>query len=148
MNNMKENKKVTIECGFEEAVLIERALDLYSRVGILQFEYLTGCNSLQKLIWDKDVSDQFRKKADEMKAIFGHPANGHPGIFNTTEVSDDVRVAAHLYQQLRHERYKDRLKEGEENGNRYGVDAYPADICQIGDMKIPNCNVKIENNES
>ena len=144
INDMKENKKITIECGFEEAVLIEKALDLYSRVGILQFEYLTGCNSLQKLIWDKDVSDQFRKKADEMKAIFGHPANGNPGIFNTEEVDDDVRVAAHLYQQFRHERYKDRVATGEQIGRHHTVDEYPADICDIAGIKIPNCKIEIE----
>ena len=142
------NKKITIEVGFEEACLIERALELYSRVGLLQFEYLTGCASLQKLIWDKDISDEFRKKADELKAVFGHPANCNPGIFNTKEVSDDARVAAHLYQQLRHERYKDRVATGEQIGRHHTVDEYPADICQIGGMKIPNCKIKFENNDT
>lgn len=139
-------KKVTIECGFEEACLIERALELYSRVGILQFEYLTGCASLQKLIWDKNLSNHFRQKADELKAVFGHPSNGYPGIFNTKEVDDDARVAAHLYQQFRHERYLDREKAGD-NVSNYGVDAYPADICQIAGMSIPNLKIKIESND-
>jgi hypothetical protein len=142
----KIEKKITIECGFEEACLIERALDLYSRVGILQFEYLTGCTSLQRVIWDKDISDEFRKKADALKSTFGYEPNAHPGIFNTEDVHDDVRVAADLYQSIRHERYKDRIRTGEQTKSHHTVDEYPADICNIGGMPIPNFKVKIEEN--
>lgn len=142
------NKKVTIECGFYEACLIERALDLYSRVAICQFQYLTTCGSLQKLIWDKDVSKEFDDMADELKGLLGLSRNESYGIFQKQYVSDDARVAAHLYQQLRHERYLDRIKDGSDEINRYGVDAYPADICQIAEMPIPNLNVKIENNDA
>jgi len=137
-------KKITIECGFEEACLIERALDLYSRVGILQFEYLTGCTSLQRLIWDRGVSDKFRKKADELKDVFGYPANGNPGIFNKKEVYDDARVAADLYQSIRHERYKDRIRTGEQIQSHHTVDEYPADICRIAGISIPNFKIEIE----
>lgn len=140
-------KKITIECGFEEACLIERALDLYSRVGILQFEYLTGCTSLQRLIWRKGVSDEFRKKGDALKGIFGYEANAHPGIFNTKDVDDDVRIAADLYQTIRHERYNDRIRTREQINNHHTVDEYPADICKIGGIKIPDFKIKIEQNE-
>jgi hypothetical protein len=141
------NKKVTIECGFEEACLIERALDLYSRVGLLQFEYLTGCYSLQKLIWRDRLTEDFRDVADDMKALFGYAPNSHPGIFNKEDVDDDARIAAHLYQQFRHERFKDRVVTGQQKESKYTVDEYPADICQIGEMKIPDCKIQINNYE-
>lgn len=141
------NKKVTIVCGFEEACLIERALELYSRVGILQFEYLTGCASLQKLIWDKDLSDEFNKKANELKAVFGHASNANPGIFNKEQVGDDARIAAHLYQQFRHERFLDRIHTGEQTTISLSVDEFPADICKIAKIPIPNLIIKIESNE-
>jgi len=140
------DKKVIIECGFEEACLIERALDLYSRVGLLQFEYLTGCYSLQKLIW-RDRIEDFRDAADDMKALFGYPPNSNPGIFNKEDVDDDVRIAAHLYQQFRHERFRNRVRTGEQKESHYTQDEYPADICQIGDMKIPDCKIQIDSYE-
>ena len=141
-------KKVTIECGFEEACLIERALDIYSRIAICQFERLADCGSLQKLIWDKDISDEFDEKAYELKAVFGLQRNASYGIFNKKEVSDDARIAAHLYQQFRHERYLDRTRTGEQAERHYTVDEFSADICQIANMPMPNLNVKIESNDT
>lgn len=138
-------KTITIECSEKEAHLIERALELYGRVGMLQFDYLTLCGSLQKLIWDKKLAAEFKNKADELKSVFGYTPNSNPGIFNNDIVGDDCRIASHMYQQLRHERYLQRLKENpEEESKHYGVDRYPADICQIAGMETPKFIIKTE----
>lgn len=136
-------KIITIECSEKEAHLIERALELYGRVGMLQFEYLTLCSSLQNLIWTTDLAAEFRNKVDELKSIFGYTSNSNPGIFNSDIVSDDCRIASHMYQQLRHERYLQRLKENpEEESKHYGVDSHPADICQIAGIDTPKFIIK------
>jgi hypothetical protein len=137
--------KYTIELEFDELCLIERALELYGRVGMLQFDYLTLCNSLQKLIWDKKLSEEFRNKADDLKAVFGFSKNSNPGIFNKEFVSDDCRTAIHIYQQLRHQRYLDRLKKDPSESNHGGVYQYPADTCQLAGMNTPK--FKIISNE-
>lgn len=138
-------KKIKIECSFDEMVIIERALELYGRIGMLQFNNLTLCNSLQSLIWNKKLSQEFKEKADDLKSVFGYPSYGNPGIFNTEEVGDDCRTAIHIYQQLRHERYKDRIASGDQDKRHYTVDEYPADICQIAGMNTPNFKITIEN---
>lgn len=128
--------KYKIELSFDELCLIERSLELYGRVGMLQFEYLTLCNSLQKLIWNKEVSSEFRNKADELKSLFGYPSNGNPGILNTEDVNDDARIAIHLYQVIRHQRW---LDDTDPDKNKYHtVSAYPADTCQLAGMKTPD----------
>lgn len=134
--------KIKIECSKEELILIERALELYGRVGMLQFDYLTLNNSLQKKIWEKDLTEKFKYCADNMKHLFGYTPNSNPGIFNTDMVGDDCRTAIHLYQQLRHERYKFRIKTGEQTQNFHTVDEYPADICQIADIELPNFKIE------
>ena len=135
--------KHTIELGFEELCLIERALEMYGRMGMLQFDYLTLCNSLHKLIWDRKKADEFRKKADELKAVFNYPSNANPGILNTEIVGDDCRIAIDMYQTIRHQRYLDRYKENpEEESKHYSVDQSPADICQLAGMKTPDFKIK------
>jgi hypothetical protein len=131
-----------IELNFEELCLVERALELYGRVGMYQFDYLTLNNSLQKQIWDKDISQEFRDKADELKALFGYSKNANPGILNEEEVGDDCRLAIHIYQEIRHQRYLDRVKINPvEEAAHHGVDKYPADICQLAGMTLPNFKI-------
>lgn len=143
--NKHMGKKITVELGFEEACLIERALELYSRVGIFQFDNLTLCNSLQSKLWKDDISDKFRDRADDLKSVFNYSPPSHPSIFNTQDVQDDVRIACHMYQQFRHERYKDRIASGEQTERHHTVDEYPADICNIAGIKTPDCKINIEN---
>jgi len=130
-------KKYTIELSFDELCLIERSLELYGRVSMLQFDYMNSiCNSLTKLIWKKDISQEFRNKTDELKLLFGYTANSNPGIFNTEHVSDDARIAIDLYQTIRHQRWLDDTDP--DKNKHHTVLAYPADICQLAGMKIPD----------
>jgi hypothetical protein len=133
----KEEEKYKLELGFNELCLIERALELYGRVGMLQFDYLTICTGLQKLIWEKKLGDDFREKADGLKSIFGYSPNANPGIFNKEMVSDDSRIAIDMYQTIRHQRYLDRLKTDPDESKHHGVHKYPADICKIAGIKTP-----------
>lgn len=134
--------KLKIECSKDELLLIERALELYGRVGMLQFDYLTLNNGLQKKIWDKDLTESFRNITDDLKSLFGYSKNSNPGIFNTDFVGDDSRIALHLYQQIRHERYKYRVKTGEQTENYHTVDEYSADICQLANIDVPNFKIE------
>lgn len=72
--------------------------------------------------------------------------NGNWGIYHP-KVDDSCRIAYHLYQELRHARYLDRLDNGEQDERRYTVDEYPADVCKIAGMKIPEFKVTIENEQ-
>jgi hypothetical protein len=132
-----EKSNYKIELGFEELCLIERALELYGRMGMLQFDTLDYVNSLGKQIHKLDIHTEFRTKCNELKALFGYASNSYPGIFNKEFVGDDCRIATHIYQQLRHQRYLDRIKSGEQNEKHYTVDEYPADICTIARIKLP-----------
>jgi len=139
------SKKHIIELGFEELCLIESALELYGRVGMLQFDTLTLCNSLVKQIWDRNLQREFDEKSKELKSLFGFAPNAYPGIFNKEFVGDDCRIATHIYQQIRHQRYLDRVSSGEQSQRHYTVDEYPADICSIAGISEPN--FKFQENE-
>lgn len=134
-------QKVKIECTEKEAQLISRALDLYCRVGLLQFNYLTDCNSLQKLIWDKGLGEEFRLRADYLKELFGYSPNSNPGIFNKEVVNPECRTACHLHQQIRHELWK---SDNDPEKPKYVTSASPADICQIANEPIPEFIISVE----
>lgn len=137
--------KVTIECSEKTAWLIERALELYSRIGLCQFESMDMVNSLHKEIFkDSALRSDFEQKCKELKTLFGLSPNAYWGIFNKEHVHDDVREAFHLYQVMRHDRYLHRINTGEQSERHYTVDEYPADICQMAGMEIPDFKTKIE----
>ena len=139
-------KKVTIECSEEELNIIEKALELYSRIGLCQFESLSMVTSLEKEI-NKDktyqLKDAYQQKCKDLKSLFGLKSNAYWGIFNKENVHDDVRISAHIHQTLRHEKYKNRISTGEQNEKHFTVDEYPADICQIANMNLPNFKIII-----
>lgn len=134
---------VTINTTEEELRIIEKALELYGRVGLLQFQYLTICDSLQRQVWGKDLTQEFDEKTFELKSIFGYSRNSNPGIFNKEFVSDDCRIAFHLQHQMRHERYLNRTKNGKQTERHYTVDEYPADVCDIAGIEQPNFKITI-----
>jgi hypothetical protein len=141
-------KKITIECTDKEITLIERALELYSRIGLCQFDRIDMVNSLQKEIWKDNtyvLRDKVEEKCDELKSLFGLSKNSSWSIFNTENVHDDVRQAAHLNQIIRYERYLNRMSSGEQDKKHHTVDEYSADICEIAGMIIPNFKMIIKN---
>ncbi len=127
---------MTITLSEQELQLISRALDLYSRVGVLQFNYLTDHVSLNKLIHDRGIVKEFKQKTDELKDLFGYPSNGGPGIFNKSIVGEDSVIAYHIHCQIRHFLYLQR-----EDTSKASVDAYPAGACKIAGISEPNFKI-------
>jgi hypothetical protein len=126
----------------------ERTLSNHYEFGVLQFQK-SYCKKIilttdQDLIEDgvQAIDDEFDFKADELKAVFDYPANSNPGVFNTTDVEDDCRIALDIYQTIRHERYLQRIESGEQTENHYTVDESPADICDIAKLKSPDFHIK------
>ena len=140
--------KVTIECDEKEARLISLALDLYTRVGLGQFWYLSDCATVRKNLWADETNqlqDNFDKAALKLAETYtGHPGRGGYGIFHA-KIGDDCKIAAHIHQQIRHEFF---LQQKEEDKKISGVDAYPADIARIAHIPDPNFKIKIEKDET
>ena len=132
--------KVKIECSKEELDLIQRALELYTRVGLYQFDKLTLCHSLQKQVWDNIGTEIFDSKIIELKEVFGYSANSGPGIFNKEKVGDDVRIACDLFDTIRHEKSKQRVPIEEAEL----IEKSHTSICKIAGMKFPYFKIEIE----
>ena len=65
-------------------------------------------------------------------------------IFNKENVDDDAREASHMYQVMRHERFLHRMRTGDQKEKHGTLDEYPADICVIARMTVPNFKMNIE----
>lgn len=128
-----------IELGEKELRLISQALDLYSRLGLFQFEKLDDHTDIQKFIWDKDLQQEFEWKITPLKALFGYPINGSRGIFNK-EVSDTSKIMCDMHQTIRHELWKN-----QEDRLQFVTSAHPADICRIAKIDLPK--FKVEKND-
>lgn len=103
-------KQYTLTMDAEQARILVLALDLYSRIGIGQFEEITrvyetnGDLSIEK---EEDLKVYLLKA----KAVAGHPVNGSYGIHNP-HVSDKFRVAWDIQQVVRHRLAYDARPEG------------------------------------
>ena len=113
--------KVTIEVDENQARLIQRALDFYSRVGIGQMERILEYPTFEKVLaerlkvdgktdWSKfhDTKDKANDRLHEAREIVlntGISKNGSYGIFNP-DVDESCRVAYDILQVVRHEFWK------------------------------------------
>jgi hypothetical protein len=143
----------------EQLYLVSRALDLYSRMGLGQFWYLTDNITIQKNIWKREkniwkgekleggVHEKFKTKAQELSNIYtGFVGNGSYGIFSP-EVGDDCKLAAHIHQTIRHEFWKRRRDEDPDASYiNMTVDSHPADIWNMA--KGEKLEIKIEKDEN
>ena len=103
-------KKYTLTMNEEQAQLLVKALDLYSRIGIGQFEeVLQVYDPTAKL--SPGTRDDIRQQLDFAKAAAGHPANGSYGI-HSPEVRDEFRAAYDIQQVVRNRLAYDRKPEG------------------------------------
>lgn len=103
-------KRYTLTMSAEQASVIIRALDLYSRIGIGQFEEVAR-------VYETSRDLSFMQEEDlktcliNAKVAAGHPKNGSFGIHNIV-VSDKFRVAWDLQQVVRHRMAYDTRPEG------------------------------------
>jgi hypothetical protein len=107
MNNIKVSD--------EHLKTIQKALELYMRCSIGQFERIVDVPSVQKRLWN--LEDRFDASYLETllkaahKAYTGTP-NGGPGIHNKEKVTDDARDAMNIHDQIRHHLWKKTGEEG------------------------------------
>ena len=114
----------------EQAQIVIRALDCFSRIGIGQFE-----NILE--VYDQGALQQgtlARSFVDRVKQEAGHPPNGSHGIHHRA-VSDDFRAAYDIQQVLRNRVAFQRHPEG-------GITVDFDQPRQISKLPLPTVNLK------
>ena len=103
----------------EQARTLISALDLYSRIGMGQFEeveMIYRYDSRKSVNYDGEETveydgDKFRELLKECKKLLGHHSNGSYGIYSH-QVPDSFRVAWDLKKVIRHRLAWDRRPEG------------------------------------
>lgn len=120
-------KKFTITVNEQQAQLLVNALDLYSRVGLGQFEevgvvYYNAMTSF-------GLPDRLREAFITAKIAAGHPSNGSYGI-HSPEVHDKFRNAWDIQQVIRNCLAWDRNPKG---GFQVNFD----EPRQIGTLSLP-----------
>ena len=116
-----------LELTDEQLKLISKALDMYSRLSMGQFKYVTDDVTVQDKVWnmfpeERNEFENIMLRAGEL--MTGRPKHGSYGIYNK-EVNDDARLAGHIHQAIRHEFWK---RDTNVNKNSSTVNAYPADM--------------------
>lgn len=114
--------KLTINLGDKEVLMIERALDLYVRISLLQLERMYDVPDFNKVVYSENAYIDFEGCITDLKYALGYESNASKGIFSP-EVSDNTRLMAYMVQRIRYERLK---------GN-----ANKPDICSIAGIKEP-----------
>lgn len=102
--------KYNLTLNEKQAEILIAALDLYSRIGIGQFEDVLNVYD-RNLKLDYEVREQLRRDLNKAKIAAGHPPNGSYGIHNP-EVRDEFRTAFDIQQVVRHRIAWDRKPEG------------------------------------
>lgn len=98
----------------EEAKLLCKSLDTFSRVGLGQIDNAVE-NIFFNLVFQStsfEYQDRLRSLCDRLKFLLtGHPANGSYGI-GSSAISDDFRIAFDIQQVLRHKMAWDKNPKG------------------------------------
>ena len=103
-------KTYTLTMSEEQAQVVVRALDLYTRIGIGQFEEILRVYDPLSETWGS--GHQFALEyIGEIKAQAGHPMNGSHGIHHP-EVRDEFRAAYDVQQVIRNRIAFDQNPEG------------------------------------
>ena len=127
-------KKYTIELGIDELCLIQTALKMYTRIGLVQLDTLGSCNTFASNVSRLDIQEEVYKSLDVTRALFKLRRNESFGIFHP-EVKDDCKISLNIHDTISHQLYLDSDKI-----NHYVRAASPADICKLA--KIPEPNFK------
>lgn len=109
--DQKSEMKYNLLLSDEQADVLVRALDLYSRIGIGQFEEVLNVYD-RHLKLDLAQRETLRHLLTNAKMAVGLPANGGPSIGNQEKVREEFRVAWDIQQVVRHRLSHDRRPEG------------------------------------
>jgi hypothetical protein len=100
-------KEFKLKINEDHAKIILNALDLYSRVIMMQFEHVANVVRWTTIDVEKEEwNDKLTQLTDIMtyaKTVLGHPENGSYGI-RSPEISDQARQAYDILQVIRHVR--------------------------------------------
>lgn len=94
----------------EQVEVLIQALDLYSRIGIGQFEEILDVYDFSKISYES--RDDVKQHMMSSKVLAGHSMNGNYGIHNE-EINDKFRIAYDIQQVVRHRLAWDRNPKGE-----------------------------------
>jgi hypothetical protein len=125
------SKTYTLTMSEAQTGILVRALDLYSRIGIGQFEEILRVYDPISSLVPIEAGDSARKLLDAVKAIYGHPANGSNGLLNP-EVRDEFRAACDIQQIVSHQLALDH----NQGKNDYTVDYY--EPRQLSQLSLPS----------
>lgn len=121
----QERKQYQLTIDENQARILIQALDLYSRLGIGQYEEAVSFLKWQsdpRLEGKHEECDKAMKHLNEIKMLlFNMPSNASYGIYSE-KVPDCFRAAWDILKVIRHQLWKDN-----ENRSDFTVDAYPAD---------------------
>ncbi len=103
--------KYSLTLSEHQADIVIRALDLYTRIGIGQFEEVEHVYSRTNLAADWKTAERIRAGLNIAKEAAGHHPNGSYSIHND-KVDDNFRAAYDIQQVIRHRLAWDRQPEG------------------------------------
>ncbi len=109
MNN-EPNKQYTLTLNQTQADLVVKALDLFSRIGLGQFETLLEVYDTECRL-ELEQRELLRSSLNLAKQTVGHPVNGSFGI-NNPLLPERFRDAWDICQVVRHRLAWDRKPEG------------------------------------
>lgn len=132
---MKKMKKYQITMTEEQARLISDALDLYTRMGLGQFEKIVDVYDQGYTMGDYPRA-RLRDALDGAKVAAGHPINGSHGIHNP-QVRRVFRSAFDLQQVIRNRLAWDRTPKG---GNTVDFDEPE----KIGEHDLPTIKLVVK----
>lgn len=102
--------KLTIELSELQLDAVLDALEMYSRIGIGQLEYIAEQSAViackekpMEMNYTNPKWITFQKKLNECKALFGWNSSSHAGIYSAN-VSADVKRAWIVYKSIKHAR--------------------------------------------
>lgn len=128
--------KYKLELNEEQLVTLEKALDLYSRIGIGQFHEILDW----QFNWDRtdlphNAFDWMRDRLDDIKRMLtGFPANAYRGIFGE-DTPEGCKIAWDIQQVARHCRSWHNNPEG-------GITVYYDKPMRSSQQQLPKCEVE------
>jgi hypothetical protein len=126
-----------ITCSDEALQLISSALDMYSRIGMGQFNSIGDHPDVWNTLSDKDFPDRFYSLLKEVSRIYVG-SSGYHGIFSR-KIGDINRIAFNIHETIRNEFWK---RNADPNKSHMVNSSSPAMTCKIAGIKEPEFKIE------